>query len=98
MAALVASILATAPAAAQSAGQWRGPQHIWAGTCGYCHGTPVAPEIRGMKLPAQAIAQIVRHGLPGMPAFHESELSDGEVAALAEWLSHAPVPAKAAAQ
>ena len=89
---LLAAALLPAPALAQSAGQWSGPQQIWDASCGYCHGEGVGPEIRGLRLPPAAIAATARNGAPGMPAFHPSEIDDRELAALARWISSAAVP------
>lgn len=67
---------------------WNGPEHIWRSSCGYCHGgASGAPELRGAGLPPEAIAQFVRQGAPGMPVFHASEISDGELKQLTEWIS-----------
>lgn len=69
------------------------PEQVWAATCGYCHGRPgLAPELRGRGLPEPVIIAFVRNGAPGMPPFHESELSDAEVDALAQWIRQAPAP------
>jgi len=90
----LALLLWTAPVAAtaQSAGQWHGPEQIWAATCGYCHDEGVGPQLRGRKLPAAAIPPVVRQGLPGMPSFHPSEIDDKELAALARWIARSPAP------
>ncbi len=88
---LLASLL-PAPALAEAAGQWRGPQQIWGAACGYCHGEGIGPEIRGLKLPPETIVATARNGAPGMPAFHPSEIDDRELAALARWISTAPTP------
>lgn len=80
-----------APAFAQSAGQWRGPAHIWAASCGYCHdvGGP-GPALKGRRLDPALIAAVVRGGVPGMPNFHAAEIDDRELAALAKWVAAAP--------
>jgi cytochrome c5 len=85
--------LAGAPAFAQAAGQWQKPEQIWAASCSYCHEQDFAPELRGRNLPAEAIAPIVRQGVPGMPAFHPSEINDRELAGLSRWISASPAPA-----
>ena len=85
-AALLLLVLA-APASAQVAGQWRGPEHIWGATCGYCHAEGVGPEIRGRGIDAGTLRTVVRQGLPGMPNFHPSEISDRELTALAAWIA-----------
>jgi mono/diheme cytochrome c family protein len=89
------ALFSAAPLAAQSAGQWRGPEQIWGATCGYCHGAGVAPELRGRKLDPQATAFIARNGLPGMPVFKPSEINDAELDQLAHWIALTPSPAKA---
>jgi len=74
------------PLHAESAGQWRGPDHIWASSCSYCHDTGVGPRLRGARPDPKLVDLAVRNGLPGMPAFHPSEVSDKELAALGAWL------------
>ena len=64
----------------------RAPEKIYAATCGYCHGANVGPLIRGRALPAESVRMIVRHGQNGMPAFRPTEISNGELDALAAWL------------
>ncbi len=86
--------LAVSPAGAQSAGQWKAPEQIWRASCGYCHGTAQAPEIRGLNLPPAAVRMFVRRGANAMPPFHPSEISDAELDALALWLANAKPPAK----
>ena len=83
--------MGAAPALAQSAGQWRGPAHIWASSCGYCHdaGGP-GPVLKGRKLDPALIATMVRNGVPGMPNFHAAEIDDRELATIARWVSAAP--------
>ena len=80
------------PAAAQTAGQWQKPEHIWRAVCSYCHGANVAAELRGRGLPVELIFTIVRQGVPGMPVFHPSEISDDELADLSIWLSSSAAP------
>jgi hypothetical protein len=97
---LVALFVLCVPATAggQSAGQWRGPEHMWGATCGYCHDEGVGPQLRGRKLPAEVIPPIVRQGLPGMPSFHPSEIDDKELVALARWIAGSAPPAKVPAK
>jgi 4-cresol dehydrogenase (hydroxylating) cytochrome subunit len=85
---------AVAGAHAQSAGQWRGPEHMWESACGYCHGAGVAPELRGRGLPASLIRKIAREGYAAMPAFHPSEFSDQDLSALADWIAKSQAPPK----
>lgn len=87
------ALLAAAPCFAQAAGQWHAPAQIWGASCGYCHGAGVGPELRGRPIDPAALRAIVRGGLPGMPSFHPSELSDAEIAGLARWLTSAKPPA-----
>lgn len=73
------------------------PEAIWRATCGYCHGSvPGAPQLRGIGLPEEAVVTAARHGAPGMPVFHASEISDADLRALAQWIAHQPAPVKAA--
>jgi mono/diheme cytochrome c family protein len=92
-AAALALLAFAAPALAQSAGQWRAPDHIWASSCTYCHDSGVGPHLRGAHPDPKLVVIVARSGLPGMPAFHPSEISDAELAALAAWLQVQPAPA-----
>jgi mono/diheme cytochrome c family protein len=65
----------------------RGPDEIYAKTCGYCHGRNVGPVIRGRALPADAVKFIVRNGQNGMPAFRPTEITNSELDKLAKWIS-----------
>lgn len=65
----------------------RAPEKIYAAVCGYCHGHNVGPVILGRQLPAQAIEQFVRRGQGAMPAFRQTEISNKELASLAEWIA-----------
>jgi len=93
-------LLASPLAAAQSAGQWQGPEHIWRAICSYCHATGVGVQLLGTRVPAAIIAEITRKGVNQMPGFAPSQISDAELAALAEWITRAspPEPAKPPAQ
>ena len=96
---VLALALAAGPAAgarAQSAGQWRGPEHMWESACGYCHGAGVAPELRGRGLPPSLIRKIAREGYAGMPAFHPSEFSDQDLTVLADWIAKSQIPSQQA--
>jgi mono/diheme cytochrome c family protein len=78
------------PAHAQAHSQARAdraPQFLYARTCGYCHGHNVGPIIRGRELAPETIAMIVRNGNGAMPAFRPTEITDRELAALADWIS-----------
>jgi mono/diheme cytochrome c family protein len=84
--------LMSSGALAQSAGQWTSPEHIWRASCGYCHGTGVALELRGLKLPREVTIQTARRGAPGMPLFRNSEITDKELEMFASWLERTPIP------
>jgi mono/diheme cytochrome c family protein len=84
--------LASGTAAAQSAGQWQGPPHLWRALCGYCHGTGVAKQLLGAERPAAVIVDVVRRGLPQMPQFAPTQISDAELAGLAQWISVSEPP------
>jgi mono/diheme cytochrome c family protein len=88
--------LASGTAAAQSAGQWQGPAHVWRAVCSYCHGAGVGLQLLGAKLPASVIVEITRNGLKQMPGFAPTQISDAELAALAEWISRSEPPPPAA--
>ena len=96
--AVALALLAPAHATAQSAGEWRGPEHLWGALCGYCHGSGVSLQLLGAKLPAATIVEFTRKGLKAMPPFAPTQISDAELAALAAWIScsEAPPPAPAA--
>ena len=87
---VAAGAMAAFPALAQSAGQWRDPPAIWAASCGYCHGAGVGPPLKGIRLAPATIAWAMRHGMPGMPAYHTSEINADELARFADWLSKQP--------
>lgn len=66
---------------------------VFTDTCGSCHtlsaaGTSgtVGPNLDDVSLDAAAVEAIVREGPGGMPAFGD-ELSDGEIAAVAEFVA-----------
>lgn len=95
---LAALLLAAGPVRAQSAGEWRGPAHLWHALCGYCHGAGVGLQLLGAHRPAELIATITRSGLRAMPAFAPTQISDEELTALAEWISRSEAPPPAAAR
>lgn len=64
----------------------RSPEAVYDAVCGYCHGQNVGPVIRGRSLPPEATEYIVRHGQNAMPAFRPTEISPGELKALALWV------------
>lgn len=87
-----AAVLAMPALAAQKLGEVqppRAPEQVYAKVCGYCHGRNVGPVILGRHLPAESIRYVARHGQNGMPAFRPSEITDAELAALADWISKA---------
>ena len=65
----------------------RAPEYLYARTCGYCHGHNVGPLIRGRNLSPAIIEYFVRNGNGAMPAFKPTEITNAELAALAQWLS-----------
>lgn len=80
-----------APAAvAQQVVPTPGPAAVWRASCGYCHDHGIGPVLFGRALPAVAIVAVARNGARGMPAFHASEISPAELAALAEWVNAQP--------
>ncbi|MCC7461302.1 MAG: cytochrome c [Gammaproteobacteria bacterium] len=86
------ALLGPGHAAAQSAGEWRGPEQLWGALCGYCHGAGVSLQLLGAKLPAATIAEFTRKGLKAMPPFAPTQISDAELAALAAWISRSEAP------
>ncbi|WP_082816316.1 c-type cytochrome [Pseudomonas citronellolis] len=87
LACLLALSATPLPALAQ-----RSAEQVWVDTCAYCHTTQIGPELRGRQLPTAMIQTFARYGVRQMPAFRESEISDAELATLAEWLNHQPSP------
>lgn len=81
---------------AYSAGHWRDGAQIYDKVCSACHSQGVGPELRGRKLPPEAVVAIVRSGLGPMPAFRETDFTNAELESLAKWLEKTPVPAAAA--
>lgn len=65
----------------------RPPEAVYAKVCGYCHGHNVGPVIRGRSLPPEMIRHLVRSGMGAMPPFRPTEITDAELAALADWIS-----------
>lgn len=84
--AALATMAAAGEAAAQAAGQWDGPGHIYRSACIYCHETGVAPVLKGRRLPVEYVRDRVRKGFGPMPAFKPSEIDVQELEALARWL------------
>jgi mono/diheme cytochrome c family protein len=85
---------------AQSAGQWKSPEMIFAKVCGYCHdksrADKIGPELMGRKLAAAYVLYTARHGRGGMPAFPESVISPAELAGLAQMIENSAAPTHAA--
>lgn len=81
-----AVIAAAGEAAAQAAGQWDGPAHIYRSACIYCHETGVAPVLKARRLPFEYVRDRVRNGFGPMPAFKPSEIDVHELEQLARWL------------
>lgn len=88
----LAALLVCGGAHAQSAGEWAGPEQLWRATCRYCHDNEIAGELRGAGLAPPAIVTAVRVGPKAMPSFTPSEISNGELERLAEWLSMQKAP------
>jgi mono/diheme cytochrome c family protein len=65
----------------------RPPEAVYAKTCGYCHGRNVGPVILGRALTPAVTTMLVRHGRNGMPAFRPTEITNAELAALADWIA-----------
>ena len=82
---------------AQAAGG-RSAQQVFADTCAFCHGHEIAPgvpiifDIRGRKLPPAVIKTFVRQGIGSMPAFTQTQITEDELAQLAQWLSTVEAP------
>lgn len=82
----------TTPAAAQSAGQWKNGQHVYAKVCANCHDSGVGPVIKGRGLDPGHFQHVVRHGQKAMPAFRHTEIDDGALRQVAEMLSKSLPP------
>jgi len=93
VAGIVLSLLAAGAARAQSAGEWRSSEQLWRSTCAYCHNDHIASELRGTALAAGAIIGAVRAGPNAMPSFTPGQISDAELASLADWLIRQKRPA-----
>ncbi len=70
----------------------RKAQQVWADTCAYCHVNGIGPALLGRHLPQATVQALARYGSRQMPAFRNSEISDAELAALADWISQQPAP------
>jgi cytochrome c553 len=68
------------------------PPPWWTAACTYCHDAQIAPSLLGRHLDPATIVAIVRNGLPAMPAFHRSEISDADLLVLAKWVARQPAP------
>jgi mono/diheme cytochrome c family protein len=64
----------------------------YARTCGYCHDQGIGPALRGREFDQSSLIPIVRNGLGAMPAFRESEVSDGEIGDIALALTRSRQP------
>ena len=92
---LAATALMTAlPALVYSAEAGRPPELVWNLTCKSCHESGAAPAILGMHLDAEQIKGIVRNGGLQMPPISDSQVSDAELDALADWVSAHDAPAQ----
>jgi mono/diheme cytochrome c family protein len=77
-------------ARAQSAGQWKNPDHLYSKICANCHDTGVGPTIVGRDFKADHYVTTVRRGSKAMPAFRITEIDDAALLALAEQLASVP--------
>jgi mono/diheme cytochrome c family protein len=93
LAAVVSAGLAANTAWAQSqdnsgvAFAWKDGAQVYAKVCSHCHEAKVGPVIRGRDLPPAYIRSIVRSGLRAMPSFRSSEIDDGSLEKVAEYIS-----------
>ncbi|MDX3808932.1 MAG: cytochrome c [Bosea sp. (in: a-proteobacteria)] len=62
-------------------------------TCLQCHGTGVGPDLRLQELSYETIRYVARSGLNAMPSFRETEISDGELREVADYLASLRIPA-----
>ena len=84
----IASAASAAPVGpAMDAKLATGAEGTYSETCAYCHGSNVGPIILGRHLPADMIKATVRGGRGAMPAFRPTEISDADLAVLADWIS-----------
>jgi mono/diheme cytochrome c family protein len=79
-------------ACAQAAGQWKGPEHVYAKICGNCHDIGVGPVIKGRGLDPDYFQSVARHGMRAMPAFRPTDVDDAMLKRVAEMLSKSPAP------
>lgn len=86
------AIIGAGACLAQSASQSRDPNHVYAATCQYCHDTGIGPLLKGAHFPPDRIRLAVRHGHGSMPAFMPSDITETELAALAQMLSESSLP------
>nr|WP_294511563.1 cytochrome c [uncultured Rhodopila sp.] len=77
-------------ARAQSAGQWKNPDHLYSKICANCHDTGVGPTIVGRDFKPDHYVTTVRHGSKAMPAFRITEIDDAALLNLAEQLAAVP--------
>lgn len=96
----LAAVLGGSVAAASGSETRRSSEQIYAERCAYCHsrggwGTrSLARRVPGREavlldrvdLPPAYTSFVVRYGIGAMPQFNPTELSDAELAELAQWL------------
>ncbi len=92
MLAALSLCLLEVPAQAQSAKERNGEQ-LWKGYCASCHDGKQATQLLGAGLTTQAIVAVTRSGVSSMPSFAPAQVSDAELLALADWISHQQKPA-----
>lgn len=88
----IALLTGTTTARAQSAGQWKDGQHVYAKVCSNCHESGVGPVIKGRDLDPAYYQHVVRGGLRAMPAFRSTEIDDAALRQVAEMLAKSPAP------
>jgi mono/diheme cytochrome c family protein len=86
------AIIGAGACLAQSVGQARDPNRVYAVTCQYCHDTGIGPVLKGAQFPPDRIRRAVRHGYGSMPAFMPSDITETELAALAQMLNESSLP------
>ncbi|TPG55266.1 cytochrome c [Sphingomonas glacialis] len=102
--ALGAAVIAPAPAARPVAVQRSEAQRIYAKWCSDCHSVPGRPGSMALERkyhgnPSAILEQrtdlnpdyvklVVRHGISFMPSFRKTEISDAELALVADYLAH----------
>lgn len=83
--------LALIPAAGIAAADDAPPPPAFSATCAMCHGERgeglAGPTLRPLAIPPGDVAGIVRSGSGQMPAIPRDQLSDADLATIADWLA-----------